>query len=245
MNENHPLTIENAGVYKYAFENESCSTVQECRDMARWKCIETSNLQNNLTITFVDFHIKFLDNWWLLGLGEKIEYTSIITGETNVYIINKLSYDSESCIWTADLSRFYALQEEPIVTAIGAPPAWVGHYDLKNPTFTYELGTNGLCTFHINNSDHTEWSLFKIYVNDKFVGQTVTEENGGTSKVFTYQFASNNSYKVYMSAYNCSFPPSMMSESQTITISNIVTPRITDEFGNFITDENGNYILYT
>ena len=144
MNENHPLTIENVGVYKYAFENESCSTVQECRDMARWKCIETSNLQNSLTVTFVDFPIKFLYNWRLLGLGEKIEYTSIITGETNVYIVNKLSYDSESCIWTADLSRFYALQEEPIVTIVGAPPGLVGHYDLKNPTFTYELGTNGL-----------------------------------------------------------------------------------------------------
>ena len=267
MNENHPLTIENVGVFKYAFENESCSTVQECRNMARWKCIETSNLQNSLTITFVDFPVKLLNSPRdLLGLGEKIEYTSIITGETNVYIVNKLSYDTENCIWTADLSKFYALQEEPNVTAIGAPPSWVGHYDLKKPTFTYELGTNGLCTFHINNSDHTEWSLFKIYVDDKFVGQTVTEENGGTSKVFTYQFTSNNSYKVYMSAYNCSFPPSMMSESQIITISNIITPatvdndpyphtpiapvdthapRITDEFGNFITDENGNYILYT
>ena len=267
MNENHPLTIENKGVSKYAFENESCSTVQECRNMARWKCIETSNLQNNLTITFVDFPVKFLKSpRCLLGLGEKIEYTSIITGETNVYILNKLSYDSESSVWTADLSRFYALQEEPIVTAIGAPPAWVGHYDLKNPTFTYELGENGLCTFHINNGDHTEWSLFKIYINDKFVGQTVTEEDGGTSKVFTYQFSATNNYRVYTSAYNCSFPPSMMSESQIITISNIITPvtvdndpyphtpieiidahapRIIDEYGNFVTDESGNYILYT
>ena len=108
--------------------------------------------------------------------------------------------------------------------------------------------------------------MFKIYINDKFVGQTCTEENDGASKIFTYQFASNNSYRVYMSAYNCNFPPSMMSESQIITIDNIVTPktvdndpyphtpieiidahapRITDEFGNFITDENGNYILYT
>ena len=266
MNENHPLTIENVGVFKKAIENESCSTIQECRNMARWECIKSSNLQNSITIAFVDFPIKFLYNWGLSGLGEKIEYTSIITGETNVYIVNKVSYDSESCIWTADLSRFYALQEEPIVTVIGAPPSYVGHYDLKKPTFTYELGINGLCTFHINNGDHTEWSLFKIYVNDKFVGETVTEENDRTSKVFIYQFSANNDYRIYTSAYNPNFPPSISSDNQIITIDNIVTPktvdndpyphtpieiidahapRIIDEYGNFITDENGDYILYT
>lgn len=262
----YPLSIEKIGIYKKAMSDDSLSTMQECRNLARWESFKSNHLINNTSISFLDCSAGnlFIKDGEILGIGKRIEYTSIITGETNIYLVEKLSYDASSSLWTAELSQFYPSQEEPLITMIGSPPSYVGHYDLKTPTFTYNLGENGLCTFYINNSDHTEYSLFKIYINDKFAGETCAES--GSNKIFTYQFPSNNDYKVYMSAYNSNLPPSALSENQTITISNIITPktvdndpyphipieiinahapRVLENNGSFITDENGNYILYT
>ena len=90
-------------------------------------------------------------------------------------------------------------------------------------------------------AEHTRFSLFKFFIDNKFIGETCTEDENYW-KIFEYQFNSNGSYKIGVSAYSSFYEPSEKTWI-SVTINNIDNAVLTDAQNNKLTDEK--YILLT
>lgn len=81
----------------------------------------------------------------------------------------------------------------------------------------------------------TDYIMFKIYADNKLLGETCTEDENG-NKIFSYQFPKNKRYIIGVQGYSAQFPPSDY-YYEYINIDNITTAVLTDENNNVLTDE--------
>ena len=153
------------------FEDTKCDVLEfsglnsnkDCREMARYELYKRKRMTETVTITIVDrplpmmYQIKSA----VLNVGQKIEYTSINTGETNLYILDEFSNDLASCTITLTMSRFYEFYPNEDEQVEG-----FGELD-----YTYEIDSNtGL--MHIDFTGEVNTALFKVFVDNVFHSET-------------------------------------------------------------------------
>lgn len=224
MNDENRLSIDRIGKMKGVETIDTLLTVEECTDYAKWLCYQNNRIKDTLSLTISDRYISMF-HWHNKGVGERIEYKSRITGETNVYLLQKLSHDHLACTWTLQLERFYPYREEDFSLR------------LPTPTFTASVDENGLMTMIIS-SAWSDRSLFKVYLEEKdpavpydeptvsgdtvnrFIGETCEVYTDGISKVFYYQFKENGTYTLKVSAYNPNYAPSVFSQTSSVDVTN-------------------------
>lgn len=245
---NDALATENIGERLLVEYDDTCISDLECDNKAKHLVDQYCRLGESLSITLVDrgfSFYSFIDN----GVGGRIEYTSKITGETNVYNLVK---------WTNSVSNdesTISLELEPFC------PVYEDEYKLKTPTYTYYIDENGLMTMNINNSTDSKVSLFKVYISSNdadifainnvyyyicnFAGETCNEIDDITgTKQFKYQFKNNGKYYIYVTAYNPNVAPSNQSIVSKVTV-DMITSRLKSYNGDYIKTEDDDYLLYS
>lgn len=241
----NPLTTDKIGKHKKTIYSDVYVTDEECYNAAKAECYNSNFYSEITTVTLVDNILPLLDDM-CLGINKKIEYTSVITGETNVYVLNKLSHDFKSSTWTLEMRKFRPAQE-------------YSDTQLLKPTFTYEISDTGLFTATVNNNANTSISLFKFYldtINDDglfitnqstgeyFLGETCITNDNNATKTFTYQFEKNGIYRIKCKAYNPNCMPSTFSDVQQVTVNiNNFIRRLTTANGSLLSFGTDNYLL--
>ena len=98
-------------------------------------------------------------------------------------MLNKLSHSFTDGTWTLEMQPFRPLREtgNDIISGVDIPLN--GTWKLYAPKVEYEIGENGKVIFTVNNGICTDYSLFKFFIDDKFIGETCAEDGKG-NKVF-------------------------------------------------------------
>lgn len=266
-NPDHPFRVNVIGMRKSCIEDDNCLTEEDCRNKAKWQLYTDNEFKETTSITIVDNPMAAwittnagTESW---AVGNKIEYTSVITGETNTYVINKVSHSFTDETWTIDMQQFRPTIDEPDYAVISYPDyfpesekqpydsEW-GKWKIKPPVISNIMyGDNGKVTFICSNENYTEFTLFKFYIAyesgefysgywNKFIGETCTEDEN-KNKVFTYQFPENGIYKLKVKGYSPYYPPSDFTDVE-INITNVNPSVLTDTTGEILTDENDNIL---
>lgn len=239
----HPFSIHSIGIHRKVIQDDGCLTNDDCYYTGRWSCVKNIEFKEKTTVVLCDNYITGIferDGLENLGVGSLIEYTSIHTGETNLYMLNKLSHSFTDGTWTLEMQPFRPLREtgNDIISGVDIPLN--GTWKLHAPKIKYEIGENGKVVFTVNNGICTDYSLFKFFIDDKFIGETCTEDGNG-NKVFEYQFTENGTYRLYVSAYSAFYEPNDGTKV-IITIDNIDSAILTDEQNTKLTDEQYNLL---
>lgn len=137
----------------------------KCKSMARYELYKKRRLSETLTVTIVDRPLPMLYQFksHVLSVGEKVEYTSIVTGETNVYILHEISNDLTSNTLTLTLDKFYEFypEDEYDEAMHGFPP--LGY------EYTVDPDTG---VIHFEFTGETNTALFKIFADNVFHSET-------------------------------------------------------------------------
>ena len=145
--------------------NEALCSNDLCRELAEYELYKRNRLTETLTVTIVDrclpMYYQITDG--NLGVGEKFEYTSVITGETDVYILSELSNDLASGTVTLKLDKFYEFYPDRV-------KLYVDNFD--GITYTYTVENN---IIHFVFSGNNQRALFKFYVDNVFFTEVCTD----------------------------------------------------------------------
>ena len=154
------------------FEDTKCEVLNfdnlcgnyNCRAMAEYELYKRKRLQRTLTVTLVDrpMPMMYQIKGAVLNVGQKIEYTSISTGETDLYILEEFKNDLAACTITLTLSKFYSFYP---------PDDDTERKDFGTISYTYTLYKNILRIVFSGDASETS---FKIFVDYEFAKQTET-----------------------------------------------------------------------
>lgn len=236
------FSTQRIGTHKQVIYNDNLITDKECFDAAKALTIASCRAKKTLSVTFFDRYLPLYDpsngEMWGsdTGVGRLVEYTSALTGETDLYTLIKWSNDFNSGTVTIELEPFYPCVETTNV--------------LQIPEFTFEINNAGLMTLHISG----EGELFKIYCSkspalsatDKniwywttldldFIGETETS-------VFTYQFTESGTYSISCQAWSSIIFPSALADYKVVNVTINEDVRIDISTGETSTIQNGNNI---
>ena len=232
------LSTDRIGIHKKVINCDTYYTDEECKNAAKAECLMANKFSETISLTVTDTYLSIYE-MYNLGVGRKIEYTPISTGETNVYTLDKLNVDAGSGEVNLELTRFYPIRdcegERDILDFRQGNIA-----PLCEPLFEgYELSDTGLLTIYISNAGHGKFSLYKIYqevnytfdngeynygvtTRNKFVGQTceeMPEEEriakgfNFPTKIFRMQLYKDGIYRFRAKAYNPNFEDSPYSST--------------------------------
>lgn len=236
------FSTQRIGTHKQVIYNDNLITDKECFDAAKALTIANCRAKKTLSVTFFDRYLPLYDSgngamWGSdTGVGRLVEYTSALTGETDLYTLLKWSNDFNSGTITIELEPFY-----PCVKPVGVLPI---------PKFTYEIDETGLLTIHITG----QGDLYKIYCSDdplmsqteknawywatldlNFIGETETS-------VFTYQFTGSGTYSISCQAWSSTIFPSALSDYKVINVTINEDIRIDIDTGETSAIQNGKNI---
>lgn len=268
MNDENYST-QRIGTHKQVIYNDNLLTDKECFDAAKALTIENCHAKKTLSITLSDRYLPLYNSsngemWGSdTGVGRLIEYTSTLTGETDLYTLLKWSNDFNSGTVTLELEPFYPCIDER------------NYNILPIPEFDFTVDNNGLLTMKIKG----QGELFKIYCSNScllsksednmwywatidmnFIGETDTS-------TFTYQFTESGTYEISCQAWSSTILPSGVAPYKVFTVKinknirlDINTGETTNEIngnsvgigvkylktenGEYITDNNGNRFVY-
>lgn len=209
---NNPLSIDNIGFRKQVRHNDNLVTDDECLTEAKFYALSQNQYSEPISLRVADRYLSMFhsDN---LGIGERIEYTSIKTGKTNVYILQKLSYSMSATSgseWNMELTPFRPIDDE-------TEPR------LAKPTLSATVDENGMVTLSAT-SANLDASLYKFYsisgqyeywtsmYSEDFLGESCTYNSDRTAKFLTYKLPHNGVYYFKASAYNRNRAPSAYSD---------------------------------
>lgn len=160
-----------ASDYDAIFEDTKCDVLEfsglssnkDCREMARYELYKRKRMTETITVTIADRPLPMMYQFksHVLNVGQKIEYTSVNTGETNLYILDEFSNDLASLTITLTMSRFYEFypNEDEQVEGFG------------ELNYTYEMDSDtGL--LHIDFTGEVNTALFKVFVDNVFHSET-------------------------------------------------------------------------
>lgn len=160
-----------ASDYDAIFEDTKCDVLEfnglssnkDCREMARYELYKRKRMTETITVTIADRPLPMMYQFksHVLNVGQKIEYTSVNTGETNLYILDEFSNDLASLTITLTMSRFYEFypNEDEQVD------------DFGELNYTYEIDSDtGL--LHIDFTGEVDTALFKVFVDNVFHSET-------------------------------------------------------------------------
>ena len=222
-----------ASDYDAIFEDTKCDVLEfsglssnkDCREMARYELYKRKRMTETVTVTIVDrplpmmYQIKSA----VLNVGQKIEYTSVNTGETNLYILDEFSNDLASCTITLTMSRFYEFYPNEDEQVAG-----FGELD-----YTYEIDSNtGL--LHIDFTGEVNTALFKVFVDNVFYSETC----GSSIDVILDE----GQHYIQLFAYN----PMIKQEeigSFSVTVGEVIEEWLTTEKGEPLITQQGDNII--
>ncbi len=257
--------VQQIGTHKEVIFNDNLTTEQECFDAAKAICLESCRAKKTLSVTLADRYLSIYQRADK-GIGHRIEYTSKLTGETDIYTLVKWSNDFTAGTVTMELEPYYTCRDEYASFSDAANKD--SCVILPLPSFTYEVDVNGLMTMIINNGWFTKHCLFKVYVFEifyepdettgkydfwfdsiamRFLGETceVYSEETETqcqTKVLRYQFNKNGKYIITCQAWSPNIHPSSCPEPQVVEV-NCFKDRLITHDGLYITTHNGDRIL--
>lgn len=220
------------------FEDTKCDILEfsglssntKCRSMAKYELYKRRRMTETLVVTIADRPLPMLYQFQshVLNVGQKIEYTSVVTGETDLYILTELSNDLSSCTMTLTLSKFYEFYPED-------------DYEDKLEKFPddmryeYKVENNIL---HIDFFNADDSAIFKIFVDNVFHSETCTdvidvilEEGRHYIQVFAY----NPNIKQKELGW---FSVSIGDSSDKWLITENGEPMVTEMFENIIVEES-------
>lgn len=262
--------VQAYGKIKKVVYDDNLLTDEECVNAAKAIVNESCRASETLSVTLMDKYFSMYQSPDK-GVGRRIEYTSKMTGETDVYTLLKWSNDFENGTVTMELEPFYSCVDEPAWRYdISGNRITKSYYMLSPPTFTYNIDENGVMTMYINNGQDTEDSLFKIYIREAdwngaeyadendlwhrymamfFVGETCEVYSEKTSskpqiKVFRHQFTKNGRYAVTCKAWNPNVHPSPACDMRIIEVKCFKSVLLLSD-GSPILYDNGEPIMYS
>lgn len=237
-------STQRAGTHKQVVYNDNLLTDKECFDAAKALTIENCRAKKTLSVTLFDRYLPLYDlsNGSMLGsdtgVGRLIEYTSTLTGETDLYTLLKWSNDFNSGTVTLELEPFYPCIDER------------NYNVLPVPEFDFEVDDTGFLTMHIKGVGE----LFKVYCSNSyllsisendvwhfatldlnFIGETDTS-------IFTYQFTKSGTYEISCQAWSSAVLPSGVTPYKVLTVEIKEDIRIDINTGETSTEINGNNI---
>lgn len=267
------FSTQRIGTHKQVVYNDNLLTDEECFNEAKALTIANCHAKKTLSVTLFDRYLPLYDSsyegsnksiaiWGSdTGVGRLIEYTSELTGETDLYTLLKWSNDFNSGTVTLELEPFY-----PCINTIDVLPI---------PTFNFNIDSSGLLTMTI----WGQGELFKVYCSKSsllpdsegdmwnwstldlnFIGETYSE-------TFTYQFTESGTYSISCQAWSSTIFPSPLADYKVFTVEinedirvDINTGETTTEINGssvgvginylvtnedeYITDSNGNKFIY-
>lgn len=260
------------GVHKQVIYDDNILTDQEAFDEARALTYQTCRDKQTLSVTLCDCFYRSLyeENKLNLGVGDIIEYTSSLNGETRLFRLNKWSNDfsvNGSTI-TLELDSYHShLDDISSSTLRGTLPI---------PEFTYTV-ENGELTMIINNGEFTSECYFKIYytitgadltegqissehTTFDFLGESCTSDENGNI-IFKHKFNKSGTYlimcqacspdkisspmynpiAIHISVANEDFIPEHVDSETTLPGTPIITPVITKD--NVYISSSGYYFV--
>ena len=223
-----------ASDYDAIFEDTKCDVLEfsglssnkDCREMARYELYKRKRMTETVTVTIADRPLPMMYQFksHVLNVGQKIEYTSVNTGETNLYILDEFSNDLASCTITLTMSRFYEFypNEDEQVEGFG------------ELNYTYEMDSDtGL--LHIDFTGEVNTALFKVFVDNVFHSETC----GNSIDVIIDE----GQHYIQLFAYN----PMIKQEeigSFSVAVGEVIEEWLTTEKGEpLITQQGGNIIV--
>lgn len=250
----YELSADRIGVHKKVITSDTYITDSECENAAKVECFKNNRMSETLTVTLVDNYYDFYKSC-NLGVGQKFEYTSLTTGETNLYILQKLSTDFKLGTITLELNKFYSLNPDVDTK-------------LSPPLLTYTLSPTGLIKLTMsatedNNPNHangTPHSLYKIYkevefvdltgnsyfpaqnMKNVFIGETCTTNDNNQTKTFTYQIDRDGIYRFKAKAYSPKRAASLFSNTVEVEV-NLFRSRLLFGSNNVLKLAEDSYLL--
>ena len=235
-------STQRIGTHKQVIYNDNLLTDEECFEAAKALTVASCRSKKTLSVTLMDRYLPLynpsLGGMWGsdTGVGRLIEYTSALTGETDLYTLLKWSNDFNSGTVTLELEPFYPCAETTNILPI--------------PEFTFEINNEGLMTIHISG----EGELFKVYCS-KSSALSATEKNiwywttldldfiGETeTSVFTYQFTESGTYSISCQAWSSTIFPSALADYKVINVTINEDIRVDINTGETLTKPNGNNV---
>lgn len=235
-------STQRIGTHKQVIYNDNLLTDKECFNAAKALTIESCRAKKTLSVTLFDRYLPIYNpsngQMWGsdTGVGRLIEYTSALTGETDLYTLLKWSNDFNSGTVTMELEPFY-----PCVTDLDVLPV---------PEFDFEISDTGLLTIKISGTG----DLFKIYCSQSsllpitqedmwswttldlnFIGETETS-------TFTYQFTESGTYSISCQAWSSVRFPSALANYKVVTVSINKDIRVDINTGETTTEINGSSV---
>lgn len=228
---NDSFCVQVYGTRKQVIYNDTYVTDEECFNAAKATTLENCRAAKTLSVTLTDNYFSMYQ-WADKAVGRRIEYKSILTGETDVYTLLRWSNNFNSGTVTFELEPYYTCADEHIVTTDFDVVNKVNqsYKILPTPEWTYSVDENGLLTVVIHNKWATPRSLFKVYISETtvhvpntdfwnwtstvdFAGETCEvlsdeTEDEYQKKVFRYQFTKNGRYQLTCQAWNPNIHPS-------------------------------------
>lgn len=233
-------STQRIGTHKQVIYNDNLITDEECFNAAKTLTIANCRGKKTLSVTLFDRFLPLYKQsngamWGSdTGVGRLIEYTSALTGETDLYTLLKWSNDFNSGTVTLELEPFYPCVETNNVLPI--------------PQFTYEISNTGLLTVNILG----QGDLFKIYCSKSnvmsenniwfwetldldFIGETYND-------TFVYQFTESGTYSISCQAWSSKIYPSALANYQVFTVEIKEDVRVDIDTGETSTEMNGNNV---
>jgi hypothetical protein len=107
VNPESPYCVEYIGEKKATYSGDEYSNIysdQLALERAEYENYQTTRLKNAITLTTL--HMPWVD------VNQKIEYTSQVTGKTDIYIINSITGSSSEGTMTMNCIKYYPLYQE-------------------------------------------------------------------------------------------------------------------------------------
>lgn len=237
-------STQRIGTHKQVIYNDNLLTDKECFDAAKALTLESCRAKKTLSVTLFDRYLPLynLSNgavWGSdTGVGRLIEYTSTLTGETDLYTLLKWSNDFNTATVTLELEPFYPCIDER------------SYNILPIPEFDFEVDDTGFLIMYIKG----QGELFKIYCSNSSL-LSATENNiwhlatldlnfiGETdNSIFTYQFTKSGTYEISCQAWSSTTLPSGVAPYKVLTVEIKEDTRIDINTRETSTEINGNNI---
>lgn len=180
---------------------------EECYDRAVWETHKSLNGHQTWTITISDNYIKQFNKPSLI-VGERVEYTNV-DGDTNLYLLNKLSYSSNT--WTMELILFKPMYEKMTTDFSDV---------LLRPTiYSHEIIDNKYIRLYVTGED-IENGLVKIFYKnyDTFRCESCKVVENGSDRYVDIEITGNGKYYFFASLYSPYYYDSGRSDSYLVTV---------------------------
>lgn len=183
---------------KQIISDDTLQSNEECYARARWETYKARYGHQTWTVTIADRYISKFNKPSKI-VGKRVEYTTV-DGDTNLFLLNKLSYSGNK--WTMELSLFRPLYETDMKQYA---------VQLHTPEiYSHEIIDNKYIRLYVTGED-IENAIVKIYATDPygvdgasagFRTESCLVADNGVDKYVDIEIKGNGTYKFDAALYS-------------------------------------------